>query len=260
MKKLSFIALSLAFMNASSHAQSLNSLFENGEKMAVVDDTIYFNSTAYHIAEGTRLSELVRNLPGAYIDVVNGITSIQGENINKIVINGQEFFFNEVQALRYLPVENIEYIKFYERKSDLARATGINDANEDKVLDIKYKPDMERRLSGILNANHFGTIGLNLDYVKKGNRISLITNIENNEYIPLGEGNDIKQEEESKNNLNANLDFFTHAKNLEIGGSGRLTLYRERNMVDNTFGNLPKYNYQYDLHNIGCSFKNSFSQ
>lgn len=226
MKKIALFALPLMLMsNNGVQAQNIATIFSNDEKIAVDDDTIYFNAKTYLTPEGATLEALVKILPAAAITEEGNVT-IYNKSISKILINGQEFFCNDIQtALKNLPAENISYIKFYERMSDVARVTGINDLEEYAVLDIQYKQEMFNAISGTLN----GALGtqhryegeISLDYLKGDSRITTFGTADNtkrnfisNSGITTGSGylNATKQ---------IGLDFFTHTDKLEIGGGGR---------------------------------------
>lgn len=113
-------------------------------QVQVVEDTLVYNSSAYRVPEGSALEELVKKLPGAEVDDEGNIT-VNGKSISKILVDGKEFFGNKKDmALKNLPVDMVEKLKTYEKKSDLARITGIDDGNEETVLDLSVKKGMKQ--------------------------------------------------------------------------------------------------------------------
>ncbi len=117
-------------------------------QVQVVEDTVAFNSSAYRTPEGAMLEELVKKLPGAEIDE-DGNVKINGKEVKKIMVDGKEFFGGDVKTgLKNLPVEMIDKLKTYDKKSDLARITGIDDGEEETVLDLTVKKGMNRGLFG----------------------------------------------------------------------------------------------------------------
>ena len=61
------------------------------------------------------------------------------------MVDGKEFFADDPKAaLKNLPVEMVEKLRAYERKSDLARLTGIDDGDEEMILDLGVKKDMKK--------------------------------------------------------------------------------------------------------------------
>lgn len=114
----------------------------NLPKMQMVGDTLMFNADAYHLPEGAVLEELIQKLPGAQIDD-NGNITINGKAIKKIMLDGREFFNgSNAMATKNLPTDIIDKLKVYDDKSDQAKITGIDDGEENPVIDIKIKKGM----------------------------------------------------------------------------------------------------------------------
>ena len=108
----------------------------------VVDDTLMFNVNAFRVPEGSVLEELLKRLPGVEVDENGGIT-VNGRTVSRILVDGQEYFGNDRQmATKNLPVNIIHRIKTYQRQSDLARITNIDDGEDETVMDLEIKPNM----------------------------------------------------------------------------------------------------------------------
>ena len=142
-------------------------------QVQVVEDTLMYNSTAYRTPEGAMLEELVKKLPGAEVDD-DGNVKINGKELKKIMVDGKEFFGGDVKTgLKNLPVDMIDKLKTYDKQSDLARITGIDDGEEETVLDLTVKKGMNRgwfgnadlaygtedRYMARMMVNHFVEIG-----------------------------------------------------------------------------------------------------
>ena len=83
-------------------------------------------------------------LPGAEIDD-DGNVKINGKDLKKIMVDGKEFFGGDVKTgLKNLPVDMVDKLKTYDKKSDLARVTGIDDGEEETVLDLTVKKGMNQ--------------------------------------------------------------------------------------------------------------------
>ena len=141
-------------------------------KLAQVEmsaDTFIFNADAYRLPEGSMLDELVKKLPGAEVDD-DGNIKINGKSVSKIMVDGKEFFQNDTKmAMKNLPSKLIKKLKSYDKKSDYSRITGIDDGEEETVLDLTVKKGMkegwvgnidgaygtEDRYSAKLNINRF---------------------------------------------------------------------------------------------------------
>ncbi|NDV81749.1 TonB-dependent receptor [Bacteroides sp. 51] len=124
--------------------------------MAITEnDTTVYNSSAYRTPSGSMLEELVKQLPGSEI-TYDGRILIQGKEVKKILVDGKEYFAdNPKTVLKNLPVEMVERIKAYERQSDLERLTGVDDGENEMVLDLSVKKNMKNNWV----ENFFGGIG-----------------------------------------------------------------------------------------------------
>ncbi|MBO4315286.1 MAG: TonB-dependent receptor, partial [Prevotella sp.] len=123
------------------------------QKVVLREDTFVYNSAAYRVPEGSVAEELVKRLPGAQVDDDGKIT-INGKEVRKVKVDGKEFMTGDTQtAMKNLPTSIIENIKVYDEKSDLTRITGIDDGNEETVLDFSVKRGMNR---GFMTNNDVG--------------------------------------------------------------------------------------------------------
>jgi len=138
--------VALGSMTMSPDAVMLKGVVATGQasKVTVKEDTFVYNAAAYRTPEGSVIEELVKKLPGAQIDDDGKIT-INGREVKKIKVDGREFMTGDTEtALKNLPVDIVNNIKAYQEKSDLARVTGIDDGEEETVLDFGIKPGMNK--------------------------------------------------------------------------------------------------------------------
>ena len=105
-------------------------------------DTLIYNADAYRTPEGSVVEELVKRLPGAEVDD-DGNIKINGKQVSKVRVDGKEFGATKT-ALKNLPTSIVERIRSYDEKSDMARITGIDDGNEQTVLDFGLRQGMNR--------------------------------------------------------------------------------------------------------------------
>jgi len=133
-------------------------------KVTLKEDTFVYNSAAYRTPEGSTIEELVKRLPGAEIDDDGKIT-INGKEVKKILVDGKEFMTGDTKtALKNLPTSIVDKIKSYDEKSDLARVTGIDDGEEQTVLDFGLKPGMNKGLFSNIDLS----VGTHSRYAEKG--------------------------------------------------------------------------------------------
>ncbi len=112
-------------------------------QVEVKEDTIIFNADAFKVPEGSVLEDLIRKLPGAEVGD-DGSVKINGKTVNKILVEGKEFFSNDrSMAMKNLPSNIVEKVKTYDKQSDMARMTGIDDGEEETVLDLTIKKGMK---------------------------------------------------------------------------------------------------------------------
>ena len=113
-------------------------------KVTLKEDTFVYNASAYRTPEGSVVEGLVKKLPGAQVDDDGKIT-INGKEVKKILIDGKEFMTGDTKtAMKNLPTSIVERVKAYDQKSDLARVSGIDDGEEETVLDFGIKRGMNR--------------------------------------------------------------------------------------------------------------------
>ncbi len=111
-------------------------------QVEVKGDTFQYNADAYKTTEGSSIEELVRLIPGAEVDE-NGNITINGKTVSRVLVKGKEFFGNDKEmSMKNLPAKMVDKIKAYDRKSDYTRITGIDDGNEETVLDLSFKRSM----------------------------------------------------------------------------------------------------------------------
>ena len=174
------------------------------------------------------LEELVKKLPGAEIDD-EGNVKINGKDLSKIMVDGKEFFGGDVKTgLKNLPVDMIEKLKTYDKKSDLARITGIDDGEEETVLDLTVKKGMNQGWFG--NADVAG--GTEDRYM---GRFMLNRFVDKTQVSVVGSANNVNDQGFSggggpprwrrNNGLTATkmlgVNFATQTDKLELGGSAR---------------------------------------
>ena len=195
-------------------------------EVTAAEDTLVYNSSAYRVPEGSALEELVKKLPGAEVDE-NGTITINGKEIKKIMIDGKEFFADDPNiAMKNLPVNIIDKVRAYDKQSDLARATGIDDGEEETVLDLSVKPGMNQGWLGNADAavgtedRYSGKFMLNRFW--KENQFTVIGSINNvnDQGYPGGGGGFRMGGNRGLTTVKmGGFNFSTTAEKLETGGS-----------------------------------------
>lgn len=123
------------------------------QKVVLKEDTFIYNSAAYRTPEGSTIEELVKRLPGAQVDESGKIT-INGKEVKKILVDGKEFMTGDTKtAMKNIPTSIIDRVKAYDQQSDLTRVTGIDDGEEQTVLDFNTKQGMNKGLMANLDVS-----------------------------------------------------------------------------------------------------------
>lgn len=200
----------------------------NVAQMQVSGDSLVYNAQAFRVAEGSALEDLVKKLPGAKVDDDGNIT-INGKTVSKILVDGKEFFFNDTKmAMKNIPTNMIDKLKTYDRKSDFSRVTGIDDGEEETVLDLSVKKGMNNGWFGNFDAG----IGTENRYAE-----NLILNrfIDSNQFTITGGTNNTGDRgfgggggrgwgrggNGLRSSKNAGFNFATSTDKLEAGGNIR---------------------------------------
>lgn len=133
-------------------------------KVVLKEDTFQYNASAYRVPEGSTIEALVKKLPGAELED-DGTIKINGKQVKKILVDGKEFMVGDTKtALKNIPTSIINNIKAYDKQSDEARVTGIDDGEEETVLDFGVKKGMNK---GIFSNIDLG-IGTKNRYSERG--------------------------------------------------------------------------------------------
>ena len=162
------------------------------QKVTLKEDTFVYNSSAYRTPEGSVVEELVKRLPGAEVSD-DGTIKINGKEVKKILIDGKEFMTGDTKtALKNLPTSIIDKIKAYDEKSDLSKVTGIDDGEEQTVLDFGVKKGMNKGLIsnidlGVGNKSRYNMRGMG-GYFNDNNRFMLFANANNTSDRGFGGG------------------------------------------------------------------------
>lgn len=206
-------------------------------QVQVVEDTLVFNSSAYRTPDGAMLEELVKKFPGAEVDDDGNIT-INGKQVKKIMVNGKEFFGGDVQTgMKNLPVEMIEKVKAYDKQSDLARVTGIDDGEEETVLDLTVKKGMNQGLFGNIDVaagteDRYLARGM-MNYFQEKTQVSAIggaNNVNDRGMSGGGGGPRFRGGNGQTATKTLGASFATETDKLQLGGSIRYN-YTDRDAV-----------------------------
>ena len=125
---------------------------DRGNPIQMKRDTIAFTASTFKTTDNDMLEDLFKKIPGMEVSE-NGTITHNGKEISKITIDGKTFFLNDPQiATKNLPAKIVDKLKVIEKKSDQAEFTGIDDGEEETILDLTVKPGMMKGAFGNLMA------------------------------------------------------------------------------------------------------------
>ena len=117
-------------------------------------DTVEFNADAYKTQPNAAVEDLLKKLPGVTIDK-DGSILVQGQKVTRLTVDGKDFFGTDPKtATKNLPADVIAKVQLIDAKTLEAKATGIDDGQREKVLNLTIKEDKKNGWFG--NANLFG--------------------------------------------------------------------------------------------------------
>ena len=114
-------------------------------------DTVSYNAGAFKVVADADVEGLLKKMPG--ITVTDGTVEAQGETVKKIFVDGKEFFGEDVTtAIKSLPAEAVDRVEVYNKLSDAAEFSGMDDGEGYKALNIVTRPGMRQGQFGKLYA------------------------------------------------------------------------------------------------------------
>ena len=119
-----------------------------GNPVIIKKDTVEYNASSFKISEDNMLVDLLKKLPGIEVAEDGTITS-NGETITKITIDGKTFFLDDPQlASQNIPAKLVDKVKVVKKKSEQAAFTGIDDGEEETVIDLSVQKGMMNGVFG----------------------------------------------------------------------------------------------------------------
>ena len=127
-------------------------------EMTVKGDTIEYNTAAYQVSETATVEELLKKMNGVEVDKEGNVT-INGEEIKAVRIDGKKFFGDDVQtATKNIPADMIEKIQVIDEKSDMAKLTGFEDDEGERIINLSLKKNRKKGIFG----NYSGALGADI--------------------------------------------------------------------------------------------------
>jgi outer membrane beta-barrel protein len=114
-------------------------IVKTGSPIRIKGDTISYTADSFKVRPGANVEELLRRLPGIQVDR-NGQITAMGERVKKVLVDGEEFFGSDPGiATKNLRADQVQEVQVFDKKSDQAEFTGIDDGVKDKTINLKMK-------------------------------------------------------------------------------------------------------------------------
>ncbi|HET9053943.1 MAG TPA: TonB-dependent receptor, partial [Cyclobacteriaceae bacterium] len=146
--------------------------------VTIKKDTIEFNAGSFKTQPNAVVEDLIKKMPGMEVDN-DGTIRAQGETVQRVTVDGKEFFGRDPKlATRNLPADAVEKVQVFDRKSDQAQFTGIDDGQREKTINLELKEEKRNGMFG----NAIGGYGtdnrfmgkLSLNRFSKGQQLSVV--------------------------------------------------------------------------------------
>ena len=131
-------------------------------------DTTEYTADSFKVRPGASVEEMLRILPGLQVDKDGKITA-QGEKVQKVLVDGEEFFGDDpTLATKNIQADAIDKVQVFDKKSDQATFTGIDDGEKTKTINLKLKADKKK--------GYFGKLDVASDFKTRWNNSAMINN------------------------------------------------------------------------------------
>lgn len=120
--------------------------------MGLLGDTISYNAAAFKTRPGASVEDLLKKLPGVEVQR-DGSIKAMGENVENVLVDGKEFFGDDPQmATKNLEAEAVDKVEVFDKKSEIAEFTGVDDGEEEKTINLKLKEEYKKGGFGRIEA------------------------------------------------------------------------------------------------------------
>ncbi|MFC3196788.1 outer membrane beta-barrel protein [Parapedobacter deserti] len=127
-------------------------LVNRRQAITIKGDTTEYDAGSYVIQPNSKVEDLLKQLPGIQVDQDGKITA-QGQTVNKVLVDGEEFFGDDPTLVtRNLRGDMVDKVQLYDKRSDQAEFTGVDDGERMKTLNIKLKEDKKKGYFGKVDA------------------------------------------------------------------------------------------------------------
>jgi hypothetical protein len=111
-------------------------------------DTIIYDAQSYNVGPNANVEELLKRMPGIEVEQ-DGSIKAQGEEVKNVLVDGRRFFGNDPKmATKNIQADAVDKVQVYDRKSETAEFTGIDDGSRERTINLQLKPDKKGGIFG----------------------------------------------------------------------------------------------------------------
>ena len=152
--------LGTVYLNTKTHLLKEVIVRNTVSAIRIKGDTTEYKADSFYVNPNADVQELLRKMPGIQVNSKGEITA-QGEKVNKVLVDGEEFFSDDPAVVtKNLRADIVDKIQVFDKKSDQASFTGIDDGQKTKTINVQLKEDKKNGYFGKAEiGSNFGEYG-----------------------------------------------------------------------------------------------------
>lgn len=156
-------------------------------------DTVEYIADSFKVKDNATVEELLKKLPGLQVDK-DGNIQAHGQKVEKLLVDGEEFFTDDPAVVsKSLQAKAVDKVQVFDKKSEQAEFTGIDDGSATRTVNLQLKDNMKRGYFGKITAgggagddqNYFENQAM-LNYFKGKKKLSVFGIMANTGKVGLG--------------------------------------------------------------------------
>jgi hypothetical protein len=123
-------------------------IVKTGSPIKIKGDTTIYTADSFKVSANANVEELLKKLPGIQVDK-DGKIKAMGESVEKVLVDGEEFFGDDPgMAVKNLRADAVKEVQVFDKKSEQAEFTGIDDGKTQKTINLKLKENSKHGYFG----------------------------------------------------------------------------------------------------------------
>jgi hypothetical protein len=123
-------------------------IVKSGSPIRIKGDTTIYTADSFKVSANANVEELLKKMPGIQVDK-DGKIKAMGQTVEKVLVDGEEFFGDDPgMAVKNLRADAVKEVQVFDKKSEQAEFTGIDDGKTKKTINLKLKEDKKKGYFG----------------------------------------------------------------------------------------------------------------